>query len=112
MHDAHDTDEQVQDWFRRSDADLAPEPFTGALLARVHRRERRLRWQRRAALLAVGSGVGLLLPELVVPLNALAALPLLLATNSAVHWPLVLLLAGAVGVAVRHARSSGWWRGV
>ncbi len=101
----------LQDWFERSTEALPPEPFTLAVLERVQRRERRLRWQLYAARLTLFSSCCLLLPELIAPLNRLATLPLTLVAVGGAQWPLlVLVAAGAAYVAARYARQAGFFR--
>jgi hypothetical protein len=102
----------VQDWFKRSVEELPRQPFTLAVLARVRRRERQLKLQRYAALLAAFSSFCLLLPELITPLNMLAALPLAVVDVGGEQWPLLVLVAAGVAYwLVKQARNTGFLRG-
>ncbi len=112
MSDEHHF-QDLQDWFHRSVEELPPQPFTLAVLERVRRRERTLRWQLYAAQLAVLASFSLLLPKLIVLLNTLAALPVALAGAGGERWPLLVLLAlAAVWWPLRHAYRAGFLRGL
>jgi hypothetical protein len=93
MSDDHDRD--VQAWFNRSVDEAPPQPFTLAVMTRVRRKERHMQLQRYTALLVAFASVCLLLPELIAPLNRLAALPLAMA--DAGQWPV--LVVTAMGIA-------------
>jgi hypothetical protein len=108
---SEDLDPGVQDWFKRSIADLPREPFTLSVLASVRRSERERRMKRYAALLVASASLGLLLPELFVPLNTLAALPLTVLAAIGEQWPMLVLLTGGVAWwLVRQARNTGFLR--
>lgn len=112
---SEELDREVQQWFMRSDEESPQQPFMSAMLERVHRRERRLRWQRHAAMLAMFAGCCLLLPELVAPLgvliNTVGALPLVMAETGGEQWLVLFLMGvGAAFVMVRQARSAGFLR--
>ena len=110
MSDDHDRD--VQDWFNRSVEELPGQPFMLAVLKQVQRRERQLRLQRYAALLVAFSSFCLLLPELIAPLNMLAALPLAMVNVGGEQWPLLVVMAiGGAWLLVRQARNTGFIRG-
>lgn len=102
MNDERD----LQDWFKSSVEELPPQPFTLVVLERVQRRERRVRLQRYTAWLLVSFSFCLLLPELVVLLNRLAALPLVVVDVGGEHWPLLVIVAVGVGYWL-HVRSMG-----
>jgi len=92
--------------------DLPRQPFTLTVVQKVQRKERFRQLQRHAALLDAAFSVGLLLPQLIVPLNMLSALPEKVIDASAEQWPLlVLLVAGLVYWLVNRARNSGFLRG-
>jgi hypothetical protein len=108
---SEDREPDVQDWFKRSIEELPHQPFTQSVLARVRRKERLLRLQRYAALLVAFLSLCLLLPELIVPLNMLAALPLTVLAAAGGQWPLLVLLSGGVAWwLVRRVRSTGFLR--
>ena len=109
---SEDRERDLQDWFNRSVQDLPRQPFTLTVVQKVQRKERFRQLQRHAALLVAAFSVGLLLPQLIVPLNMLSALPEKVIDASAEQWPLlVLLVAGLVYWLVNRARNSGFLRG-
>jgi hypothetical protein len=111
MTEDRDHDREVQDWFNRSVDEPPPQPFTLAVLARVRRRERQLRLQRYAAYLVAFFSFCLLLPELIAPLNMLAALPLAVADVGGEQWPLLVLMVASVTYwLIKHARNTVFLR--
>lgn len=107
-----DRDRDIQDWFERSAEAEPREPFTQTVLEKVRRSESRLRLQHYAALLAAFFSFCLLLPELIAPLEMLAALPLALVAIGDEHWPLLVLTIMALAYAlIRRARDAGILRG-
>jgi hypothetical protein len=105
-------DHDVQDWFDRSIEELPHQPFTLSVMQQVQRSERHQRLLRSVALLVAGSSLCLLLPELIVPFNMLATLPLAVIDVGGEQWPLLMLIlaAGLAGWFVNHARNAGFIR--
>jgi hypothetical protein len=109
---SEDRERDLRDWFRRSIEELPPQPFTLGVVGKLKRKERFRQLRRLATLLIVFFSVCLLLPELVRPLNMLAALPVTLIAASGEQWPLlVLLVVGLVYWLVNRARNRGFLRG-
>ena len=109
MSEDHEGD--LQDWFDQSVQELPHQPFTRVVMEKVKRKQRFRQLQRYAALLAVLFSVCLLLPELIVPLNMLAELPVKLIAASGKQWPLlVMLVAALVYWLAYRARSRGFLR--
>jgi hypothetical protein len=109
---SEDRERDLQDWFNRSVQDLPRQPFTLTVVQKVQRKERFRRLQRYSALLVAAFSVGLLLPQLIVPLNMLSALPEKVIAASAEQWPLLVpLVAGLVYWLVNRARNRGFLRG-
>jgi hypothetical protein len=106
---SEDRERDLQDWFNRSIQELPRQPFTLQVVEKVKRKERIRQLQRHAALLVAVFSVGLLLPELIGPLNRLAALPMTVIAASGEQWPLlVLLVAGLAYWLVSRARNRGF----
>jgi hypothetical protein len=103
-----DRGRDLQDWFNRSVEDLPRQPFTLVVLEKLQRKERFRRLLRHAAVLVAFFSVCLLLPQLVVPLNMLAALPMTVIAASGEQWPaLVLLAVGLVYWLINRASGRG-----
>lgn len=94
MSEDHERD--LQDWFNQSVQELPHQPFTRMVMEKVKRKQRFLRLQRYAALLAVLFSVCLLLPELIVPLDMLAELPAKVIAAKGEQWPLLVMLVAAL----------------
>ena len=97
-------DSSVQDWFTRSMEDMPGQPFAWEVLARVRRRERKLRLQRYAAWCMAAIGFLLLLPRLTALLEWLTVLPLTVFASGG-GWPILVLLT--TGLALWLARRAG-----
>ncbi len=109
---SEDRECDLQDWFNRSVQDLPRQPFSLTVVQKVQHKERFRQLQRHAALLVAAFSAGLLLPQLIVPLNMLSALPEKVIDASAEQWPLLLpLAAGLVYWLVSRARNRGFLRG-
>ena len=109
---SEDRERDLQDWFNRSVPDLPCQPFTLTVAQKVQRKERFRQLQRHSALLVAAFSAGLLLPQLIVPLDMLSALPEKVIDASAEQWPLLVpLIAGLVYWLVNRARSRGFLRG-
>jgi hypothetical protein len=107
MSEDHECD--LQDWFNRSVQELPRQPFTLEVVEKVKRKERFRQLQRHAALLVAVFSAGLLLPELIEPLNKLATLPMTMIAASGEQWPLLVLLVAALAYwLVSRARSRGF----
>jgi hypothetical protein len=91
MSDDHDRD--VQAWFDRSVDGAPAQPFTLAVMTQVRRNARHMQLQYCAALLVAFTSFCLLLPELIAPLNRLAALPSALTDAGAAQWPVLVVIA-------------------
>lgn len=89
---SEERDRAIQDWFNRSEEALPPEPFTQATMQQIRRRLRYLRWQRYGAMFVAVAGFCLLLSQLIVPLNALARLPLAIVDAGGEQWPLLVVV--------------------
>jgi hypothetical protein len=91
-------DRELRDWFKRSAEPLPEQPFALTVLERIWRRQLSLRLQRYAALLVAAFSLWLLLPQLSVPLGALAG-----ATG---QWPVVAMVVAGLAymLALRRVR--------
>lgn len=109
---SEDRERDLQDWFNRSVQDLPRQPFTLTVVQKVQRKERFRQLQRHTPLLVAAFSVGLLLPQLIVPLNMLSALPEKVIDASAEQWPLLVpLVVVLVYWLVNLARNRGFLRG-
>jgi hypothetical protein len=109
---SEDREGDLQDWFNRSVEDLPRQPFTLTVVQKVQRKERFQQLQRHAPLLVAAFSAGLLLPQLIVPLNMLSALPENVIAACAEQWPLLVPpVAGMVYWLVNRARNRGFFRG-
>ncbi len=109
---SEDRERALQDWFKRSVQELPRQPFALQVRQKVQRKERLRQVQRYAALLLAAFSVGLLLPEVIVPLNMLAALPAKVVAAAGEQWPLILLpVAGLAYLLIKRARNAGIFRG-
>jgi hypothetical protein len=107
-----DREPDLQQWFDRSATELPRQPFALKVLEEVKRKERHRRLQRYAAALVAVFSVSLLIPQLIGPLNTLAALPMKAMAACGDQWPfVVLLVAGLIYLLVNRARSRGYLRG-
>lgn len=107
-----DREHDLQDWFDRSVEELPRQPFTAAVVDGVRRRQRLRQVRRYAAVLIAFFSVCLLLPDLIVPLNLLATLPLRVLAAGGEQWLLLVIpVMGVVYLAVMQARHAGYIRG-
>ncbi len=109
---SEDYERDLQDWFDRSVEELPRQPFTLVVAEKVKRKERFRHMQRRAAMLVAFLSACLLAPQLIVPLNMLAALPVRVIAASGEQWPLLaLLVVGLICWLLNRARNRGFLRG-
>jgi hypothetical protein len=109
---SEDREPDLQNWFNRSAQELPRQPFVLTVVQKVERKERLRQVQRYAAVLLAAFSVGLLLPELIVLLNMLAALPAKVMAATGEQWPLlVALVAGPAYWLVNRVRTRGFLRG-